>query len=605
MERFNFAFAPYDCLSPNQQQLLQSSIQIVFFDDNATIIAPGDKLDVLYVIIKGMVQALSDNGDILALYHPQDSFSVRAMFEENSTHPFIAAEQCLLYAIPKSTIMALIQQNDSFGAYFYGSIADRLAAAKRPENDLTHVFVAKVFDAYRDNCIWVKGDDTLAHIAQTMKQNKAKSVLLTYHDKIGLMTESIFRDIVAGGLDGQAPAHQWATFTLIGIDVEDFLFDALLKMMHHRIQRLVVMQGKRVVGLLEQMDILAYLSNHSHLIAEELEQANSLAQLANIAQRFTEVISLLHKSGMQATQLARLMQVLNARLFEKAWQMIAPPEIVAQTCLVVMGSEGRGEQILKTDQDNALIATPNVDMTALGVYANAFSHALADFGYPPCQGNIMVNHPLWCQTLPNFITTITHWCKNPTPQHLMYLAIFMDAKAVAGDNKLLYQVKLALKQHLDGDIGIQRAFAQATLQFDEHGRGFFAKMLGKKDDKHLMDIKKMGIFPIVHGTRALSLSSQDEQLLDTTSTFERLNLLGQKNIITPKLAKDTSEALGYLMNLRLKTHLWVKNNQANTPPNQLDMQHLSTLERDLLKDTLQVVRRFKHEISTQFGLSYS
>lgn len=133
------------------------------------------------------------------------------------------------------------------------------------------------------------------------------------------------------------------------------MFSALLKMMNHRIQRVVVTANGDPIGVLKQIDILAFLSNHSHLIAEKLEVATNLDALTQVASQMNHTISALYANGMQAKQLAQLMQVLNSRLFEKAWQMIAPANLVANTCLVVMGSEGRGEQVLKTDQDNALI----------------------------------------------------------------------------------------------------------------------------------------------------------------------------------------------------------------------------------------------------------
>lgn len=133
------------------------------------------------------------------------------------------------------------------------------------------------------------------------------------------------------------------------------MFSALLKMMNHRIQRVVVTANGDPIGVLEKIDILAFLSNHSHLIAEKLEVATNLDALTQVTSQMNHTISALYANGMQAKQLAQLMQVLNSRLFEKAWQMIAPVNLVANTCLVVMGSEGRGEQVLKTDQDNALI----------------------------------------------------------------------------------------------------------------------------------------------------------------------------------------------------------------------------------------------------------
>ena len=209
------------------------------------------------------------------------------------------------------------------------------------------------------------------------------------------------------------------------------MFSALLKMMNHRIQRVVVTANGDPIGVLEQIDILAFLSNHSHLIAEKLEVATNLDALTQVASQMNHTISALYANGMQAKQLAQLMQVLNSRLFEKAWQMIAPANLVANTCLVVMGSEGRGEQVLKTDQDNALIVRDGIDMQMVWPYAKRFSDILAEFGYPPCLGKIMVNNPLWCQSVSDFKQTVGSWCKNPTPDHMMNLAIFMDANPSA------------------------------------------------------------------------------------------------------------------------------------------------------------------------------
>ncbi|STZ07435.1 Predicted signal-transduction protein containing cAMP-binding and CBS domains [Moraxella caprae] len=598
MDRFNFNFAPYNTLNPAEQKLLQKHLQIVFFDDNVPIITAGEPMDALYVVIKGMVKELGDDGDVVALYRTNDSFEARAMFEATSAHSFISAEQSLVYAIPKSLILQLVGSNARFGAYFYTGIAERFNSLAPQENqEISGLFHAKVADAYHHSTLSVDGGLTLAELARLMRDNKSKSVLVNYDNKIGLITESVFRDVIAGGARTDDPIHTYANFDIVGIDGEDFLFNALLMMMSRRIQRLAVKDNGRIVGLLEQMDILAYLSSHSHLVAERLHRADTLSELAQIAQQMTDSVSSLQAGGMSALQLAKLMQVLNGQLFEKAWGLIAPPDMVAKTCLIVMGSEGRGEQVLKTDQDNALIADDDVDMTALHEYAVKFSDTLAKFGYPPCAGGIMVSNAKWCQTVSDFKRTVAHWCKSADGESLMDMAIFLDARTVAGKADLLDEVKHHLNAHLDKDVGMQMNFARAIMQFDEHNRGFFAKILGK-GETHKMDIKKMGLFPVVHGVRALALKAR----IDETSTFERLLALKNQGVISEQLAKDTADALAYLMNLRLKAGLFYVRNGEPISPNQVDTELLSTLERDLLKDALAVVKRFKHEVKSQFGL---
>lgn len=600
MHRFEFNFAPFDVLTQNERASLQNAFQIVFFDDNETIITAGQPCDCLYVVAKGVVKEVAQDGELLAIYQVNDSFEARGVFEQKSQNNFVAAEQTLAYAIPKSVIVGLVGQNDHFGAYFYANIAERLAKLSVSQNEKTfaNLLHAKISDAYTGRTVWAEGVPTLVEVAQLMKTKKAKSVLLRDEDRVGLLTEAVFRDAIVVGANTHELAKNWATFGLIGVEKDEFLFNGLIKMMHKRVQRLVVYDKGAVIGVLEQMDILAYFSNHSHFIAERLEQATTLDELAHIADGFDEMIATLQASGMQAIQLAKLMQVLNARLFERAWQFIAPADIVAKSCLIVMGSEGRGEQVLKTDQDNGLIVADDVGIDVVAEYAKRFSQSLERFGYPPCKGGVMVNNPKWCQNVGDFKKMVVGWCKNPTPERLMDLAIFMDAHTVAGDDELLVAVKTALYQHLDKDTGFSQGFARAIGQFDEHGQGFFAKMLGKKD-KHSMDIKKMGMFPIVHGTRALTLKGKN--MGDKISTASRLAELANQGIISKTLADDVAQALHLLMNVRLKAGLFAKK-QNTFIPNQVAMDNLSTLEKDLLKDALQVVKRFKHEVKSQFGI---
>ncbi|VEG13838.1 DUF294 nucleotidyltransferase-like domain-containing protein [Moraxella cuniculi] len=604
MNRFDFSTAPYNALTPKQRNTLQAATDIVFFDDNATIITAQDSIEALYIVIKGMVKEIDANQEVLALYHPSDSFDTRALFEQSYRHSFVAVEQSLLYAIPKAIIRQLIEENSDFGAYFFANIADKLKnqADGRREHELAGLFTAKVRDAYRPYDKLHSGTINLIEAAKIMQHNKSKSLLIEHEGKIGLVTESLFRDVFIKNADTLNPfdaVHLWAKFDLISVDIQDFMFTALLKMMHHRIQRVVITKQAKPVGVLEQVDILAFLSNHSHLIAEKLEVATSLDELAEVALQMNHTIWALHSGGMQAKQLSQLMQVLNGRLFEKAWQMIAPDTIVQNSCLLVMGSEGRGEQVLKTDQDNALIVKDSIDIASVRPYADKLSATLERFGYPPCMGKIMVNNPAWCQSVSQFEQTISHWCNNPSPDNLMNLAIFMDARAISGDETLLDRLRGYLYQHLDGDVGMLMNFARAINQFDEDGRGFFMQILGQK--KHKMDIKKMGTFPVVHGVRALSLQAKISEI----NTFERIARLAQLGLIEKQLSQDVSEALAYLMNTRLKNGLTALKHNQELTPNQIATEHLSTLERDLLKDALQVVKRFKNHVSSHFNLQYT
>ncbi len=600
MERFDFNFPPYEFLNGAERAKLQSAVDIAFFNDEDVIIEADQPVEFLYVIIKGLVREVSIGDEVVGLYHARDTFEARALVEGQSAHRFIVQEQALVYTIPKATITELMESNPRFGAYFYASVADKLSSMARNKNtqEMESLITARVRDAYRHNATWLQGTNTVLQAAQSMKQNKTKSILIEHGAQIGLFTESAFRDIVIAGAPTSDELHKWTQFALISIDIDDYVFNALLRMTQFKIQRVVVTEKGKPIGALEQIDVLAYFSNHSHLVAQRLDKANSVDDLVDIAEQMTRSIQTLHSSGVRAPQLAQLMQVLNTSLFEKAWRLIAPTELYENSCLIVMGSEGRGEQILKTDQDNALILGEGADLETARAAADRFSETLTRLGYPPCKGNIMVNNPEWRKPLPQFKEMIYQWCTTPNPDALMNLAIFIDAKSVAGNTVLLAEAQEYLGRLMSNDAGMLMGFARAVEMFDHHSTGFFSQLLNREQAAH-MDIKKMGIFPVVHGTRALSLEAH----LEESNTFDRLHQLSNKGILDEALAKDVGEALSYMMDIRLKSGLEALSLGAHDKDlNELDTTNMSTLERDLLKDALQVVKRFKAKIRQHFHL---
>ncbi len=177
------------------------------------------------------------------------------------------------------------------------------------------------------------------------------------------------------------------------------VFEALLLMLRHHVHRVLVRDGETIVGVLSQLDLMSFVSTHSNLVALQIEQASSVAELKQAALQMDAMVVLLHSDGIRIELVASLVHELNRQLLARLWTMLAPADLVANSCLIVMGSEGRGEQILKTDQDNALLLRDGFATAGIEQLTERFSAALIEFGYPPCPGNIMVSNPLWRQPL--------------------------------------------------------------------------------------------------------------------------------------------------------------------------------------------------------------
>ena len=261
-----------------------------------------------------------------------------------------------------------------------------------------------------------------------------------------------------------------------------------------------------------------------------------------------------------------------------------------------MGSEGRGEQLLKTDQDNALVwrdgYEPPADLEAI---CERFSQALAQFGYPPCAGRIMVNNAEWRASAQDFTRRVRQWPLLADGEALMNLAIFLDAHAVSGDARLLVQLQQEARNAMaHSDIMLAR-FASAMDAFGS-SQGWWNRLWGMGESAGL-NLKKEGIFPIVHGVRSLALQAQ----LAETNTAERLDALVARGILTTRQASDWTQCLHYLMGLKLQAGL-SEIDLSQAVSGHLDVDKLSTLDRDLLKDALAVVKQCKTFLRQHFRL---
>jgi CBS domain-containing protein len=466
--------------------------------------------------------------------------------------------------------------------------------------------MSRVRDAYVRKPFYVDGALDLVTVCAQLAEAGQSNALVRDGERIGMFTTTDLRDALLRRADGQGSylppqavaVRDVARFELVSVNADGELFEALLLMIRHRVHRVLVRDGAGIVGVLSQLDLMSFVSNHSHLIALQVEQAESIADLKAAALQLDGLVELLHGGGVKIEVISSMVRVLNAQVFERLWSFVAPAELVAHSCLLVMGSEGRGEQILKTDQDNALLLRDGYEFAALPQVAEAFNRSLIEFGWPRCPGEIMLVNPLWCAPLATFRERIRGWIYGSDADAPMHLAIFMDAAAVAGDAELLQQARQFAFEILPGNDAFLARFAAAADQFDEPSVGWWARLTSPRARDELpFDLKKLGTFPIVHGVRALALQSQVTHL----STAERLRALVERRRIDAALARDLTEALHFMMGLKLKNNL-AQRQAGRAVDNLVRMSGLSTLERDRLQDALGIIRRFRQFLQQHFKL---
>lgn len=600
---FNFSISPFDCLGSDERSLVRNSLDIAYFPESAVLLAPGQHPEHLYVLIKGYVQQW-DGEELVATYGPDDSFDGRALVAGKASDRFVAAEEVVAYQLAKDTVTELISSNATFGALLFSDLSKKLnaLAERESEHEFQSLTMARVEEVFIRPAHWVEADDDIVSVVKVFRAKRTTNVIVRDSrcdpPALGVFTiTGLERAVLHGTPLDQLPVRELANFRLITVKPKDHLFDALALMIRHKVHRLVVADGEQIIGFLQQLDLLSFLSNHSYLITLQILEAQDLSALETAAGQITHSIGMLHRSGTKVGQIARLVQELNAKLFERAWQLVAPPDLVENSCLFVMGSEGRGEQILKTDQDNGLILRDGYDCPHdLEAICQRFSQALSQFGYPECPGRIMVSNPDWRHPASEFGRRAKGWLLQPSAESLMALAIFIDAHAVCGDASLLEQVRGELDKLATDNDGLLARFAASVEAFNE-GQGWWNRILTLGDSgKEQLDLKKAGTFPLVHGVRALAL----QQRLTQTGTVERIEALVAADKLPAQMGTDLIECLHFFMNLKLKTGLQAL--AQGQQPGGIQVDKLSSLDRDLLKDALGVVKRFKALLRQHFRL---
>ena len=530
-------------------------------------------------------------------YQEEDSFDSNSLIYGKTTNTFKVHEELICYELEKTIFLKLIEQNQQFKDYFLKDLVNKIQLLKDKEyaSELSSFMISKVEDTLiHEPCI-IDEDTALINAIQKSMEFKTSSIIVKRKNKeYGIITDSILKTkVLLEGRNLSIPVKDIAKFPLLTVFNDDYLFEALTLLVKKNIKRIgVVNHDFEMIGILEQIDILSHFANHTYMVDSKIKKAKNIDDLKGASENLLNIIKNLHAKGVKVNHISNLIGQLNTKVYQKLYDLIIPLELQQKACFIVMGSEGRNEQIIKTDQDNALIVKDNIDVEQFRPYMNEMINHLTDFGYPLCEGNIMASNPFWCKTVSDYKNDILKWIETPNMQNYVDLAIFFDSFAVAGDKELLINLKDDLFSKLfDKDV-FMAYFAKATLAFDTPN--IISNFITKKNN---IDIKKTAIFPIVQGIRSLALR---EKIKETT-TIRRIKILEDKKVLEKNRAAELIEAFDVVNTLRLKSQL--ESIQYNKKiNNEINTLNLGKIERDLLKDSFKIVNEFKKFISFTFKI---
>jgi CBS domain-containing protein len=595
-QEFDFSAPPFNLLSTQEAARLGAKMDIEFMPRGTRMVEAGQGSNAVYVILKGEVAALDESesaGPYFAEYGEQDLFGTTAVLSGKARHTYEALEDTLVWTIPAEAFRAAVSGNGKFASYFLESLAKRSAEAEisAASSDLGEMTLTRTGDALLAEAVTVPEDCPLNETTRRMRDKDVDCVFVSGPEGLGIATRTDLLEAIALGHQAlDDPVGQIASRPVIGCDVSDPLFHALVIMTRSGIERMAVFDEGSLQGTLGLAELLSHYSAHSHVIGLRAARAVSREELAGAAAQVNQLVRTLHATGGRMQYLAELVSAVNQRLMSRLFEFCFEESVREKTCLLVLGSEGRGEQLLKTDQDNALILDDAVDDASVQAGSQAFTDGLIKMGYPPCPGNVMVSNPEWRNSVSDWLQRIKGLVESTSPQAQMTTAILLDARVVAGNAQLFVPVRDALLKLGKNSLWMHH-FVTPAVEF-QTPLLMFSGLRGRSSG---VDLKKGGIFPVVHGVRTLAV----ENGLHVTSTFDRIDELVDCGGLSERLGTDLRQAYSIMLRVRLGQQLEAVR-EGEVPGNTVRMSKLRRLDRDLLRDALRVVRDFQNFLSAHF-----
>ncbi|HTT69576.1 MAG TPA: DUF294 nucleotidyltransferase-like domain-containing protein [Anaeromyxobacteraceae bacterium] len=576
------ATRPFDELPEALFATAARALEIGFYPAGSRLVErDGTPLSHLYVIRKGAVR-LGREGQLLQVLEEGEVFGYTSLLTKKANLDVVVEEDLLAYRIPGAQFAELLA-DARFASHFATGLADRLKHSLERSQVATFQadLALPVESLLHRPPVRIPRDSTVRDAARVMREHRISSVLVDT-DPPSILTDRDFRNrVLAEGLGPETPVVQVSSAPLKTVPCGTALYEAWQKLLDERVHHLPVTRGEEIVGVISSSSLLRTTAQGPAGVLRSVERLSSREALPGYARRVTEMASSLLAAGLEATVIggfvARLNDAILRRILRWAEAELGPPP--APYAFIVFGSDGRMEQTLLTDQDNALVhggdASARPYFEALTERANLDLEAA---GFPRCPGGYMAR--TWHGPLPEWEARFAGWIDDPKPRALLYAAIFFDFRKVHGALDLAaLEAVLARAQKAQTFLS---AMAKAAMEFRPPAT-LFLRVRGEE-----VDLKLQAISPIVFLARPYAL----EVGSPARNTLERLEAAVQAGLLSPDVRSTLREAYRFLLGLRLReqTHML----SAGKPvTNRIALSALSSIERSRLKDSLRAIRSWQ------------
>ncbi|WP_243398933.1 DUF294 nucleotidyltransferase-like domain-containing protein [Hanstruepera neustonica] len=613
-------YPPFNMLQQDQLLAISGAVEVIYVEPENFVFKTTEPVkSVFYVVREGAIGLYrEDTQNLVDECDEGDIFGLRALIRQgNYKLTAKALEESIVYSISSDLLEEYITSNMEANMFLMKSFASNTSFRQDDtwQNPISATFISDFNDAesitYSKNPITCHSNTPIQEAAQTMTTNRVGSIIITDNQKpIGIITDKDLRvKIATGNIRIEAPVTEIMSTPVITYPETISVAEAQIAMLEHKITHLCITKdgtpNSALTGILSEHDILVIRENNASILVKEIKRCQSSVELQQIRMRSEALLKRYLEQDLPINHISKIISAINDNITKQVISLALkdmPTKPPVDFAWMSMGSQGRHEQLLLTDQDNFLVfedvEDANYETTQhyFLEFAKKITEGLNTVGFEYCPANMMGSNPKWCLSLSEWRSQFKRWITHPDQDHLMLCTIFFDFAFVYGDKSLADKLSENIFDAIDSHdiflnyLGLNALNNPPPLSFF---RNFLVESSGEHKDQ--FDIKARAMMPLVDAARLLILSKHIASINNTTTRYQKLMDLEPQN-------KDIYEAclLSYEDLLHFRTKQGLKHSDSGRF---IDLQQLSKADRLELKSSFKAIKSVQELIQTRYKLS--
>lgn len=611
-------YSPYDEVPENLLEKLLTRSSLAFYPEGAAVFSPDDGVpDHFCIVQQGLISGRREQADEEALLFeagPGESFLNVALLEQRPTYSWHRAEHdSFVIEIPRQAFELLLEKSPAFADFCQRRASTLIDSARQRiraqastalQTDLS--LDTPLSDLIQRPALSCSPDTAIQKAVEYMHQAEVSSIVIVDGDAvpIGIFTLRDLRSMIAEGKrDLDLSIDNLMTPAPMSLQTSQPAYEAAMLMVQRHIGHIPLLDQGALAGVISERDLFALKKVNLVQLARNIEKAASAGELREVRASIIVLIRTMLAAGASARQLTGIITRLNDAIVQRVIELCraAHTEPVPDFCWLSFGSEARGEQTLATDQDNGILFEANEAEAdslrqQLLPLALAINDMLDQVGFPLCRGNIMASNPALCLSADEWREKYRGIIKTSTPEHLLHATIFLDFRALYGDDGAVKILREEILEHSQGNSIFLHALAQDALSNRPPLGTFRSFITHKSEEGKALDLKKSGLQPLIAAVRVLALANK----VLATNTEDRLDALEKLDIIQPRNAAAWKEAFAFIQLLRMRRNE-DQLEAGKSLSNDINPYQLNPLDKRILKEALRQAAR----LQTRLKLDYA